>query len=85
MTYEFKCKNKECKTQVFSTFQPMDLDHDHVGFCPDCKKEGKRVFNPKTFIMDFTAGFDPGLGEHMNTARQRDTFVDKNNLRRIKA
>jgi hypothetical protein len=81
--YEFKCKNKECKTKIFSTFEPMDMKHK--GFCPDCEKEGKRIFHSKPFIMDFTAGFDPGLGVHVNTARQRDTFVDKNNLRRIKA
>lgn len=82
MTYEYKCKNKECKTQVFSVFEPMDMEH--VGFCPDCKKEGKRIYYPKAFTIDFTAGFDPALGAHMNSARQRDTYVDKNDLRRVR-
>jgi len=32
--------------------------------------------------MDFRAGFDAGLGAHMNSARQRDTYADKHDLRR---
>ncbi len=82
MTYEYKCKDKGCKTKTFSTSEPIDMDHK--GFCPDCKKEGGRVYHPKHFVMDFTAGYDPGLGKYMNSARERDTFVDKNNLRRAK-
>jgi hypothetical protein len=83
MIYEYKCKNKSCKIKIFQTFEPMDIDH--IGYCPECKEEGKRVYSPTPFIMDFRAGFDPGLGVHLDSARQRDTFVDKNNLRRIKS
>lgn len=80
--YEYKCKNKKCKTKVFSTFEPMVMDH--VGHCPDCKTEGKRVFSLAGFVIDFRPGWDPGLGQFMNTARQRDTYVDKHELRRVK-
>lgn len=82
MVYEYKCKTKGCKTKVFSTFEPMDMEHK--GFCPKCKKEGKRIYHSKPFIIDFRPGFDPGLGAHMDTARQRDTYADKHELRRVR-
>lgn len=32
------------------------------------------------FKLDFKYGWDPGAGKYFDSARQRDTFLDKSNL-----
>ena len=81
--YDFICKNKKCKTKVYDEFQAPDDKHD--AYCPECGKKHHKTYSLAGFVMDFREGFDPGLGEYMNTARQRDTFVDRNELRRVKS
>lgn len=81
--YDFRCTNKKCKTEVFDIYIAADDVHSGCA-CPQCNKKAKRVFTAAPFTFDFKAGYDPGLGKYMNSARERDTFVDKNNLRRAK-
>ena len=81
--YDFRCTNKKCKTEVFDIFIAADDAHKGCA-CPECNTKARRIFTPAPFKFDFKAGFDPGQGKYFNTARERDTSADKNDLRRIK-
>jgi len=48
--------------------------------CAHCNHLASYKIGAVSFSIDFRAGFDPSAGSHFNTARQRDTFLDKNNL-----
>ena len=53
--------------------------------CPECGGRGRKIYtSPAVFKVDFRPGWDDGAGEYFNTKRERDTFLDKNDLRRVK-
>ena len=53
--------------------------------CPLCMKPAKRVWNaPATFRIDFTPGWDMGLGKHVNSKQERDNILAEKNLRRVR-
>ena len=82
--YDLRCKNKKCKTKAFSMVVSYS-DFDKGIDCPDCGKKAKVVISQAIpFKFDFTAGFDAGLGKYLNSARERDSYADKNNLRRVR-
>ena len=78
MFYEFKCEAHG----NFDEFQGMQ--EEHVANCPVCKEPAARVFFALRHTIDFVAGYDHGLGQHVNSAAERDNAVDKLNLRRIR-
>jgi putative FmdB family regulatory protein len=63
-------------------FQKHDVRH--VAVCPECGVVVKQRFKPFMFKFDFKPGWDPGLGEYVDTKKQREETVARNNLRRIK-
>ena len=82
--YDFRCTNKKCKTKPFSRVISYD-DFDKGTLCPDCGKKAKVIISQSTpFKFDFMAGFDTGTGQWFDSARQRDSYADSHNLRRIK-
>ena len=81
--YDFKCENKSCKTKVFEIFISAD-DVSEGTKCQECGEKAKRVYSPAKHRFDFKYGFDPGLGQYFDSARQRDNFVGANDLRRMK-
>ena len=80
--YDFICKNKKCSTEVYDKFQAPDDKHD--ASCPECGKKHHKAYSLAGFVIDFRAGLDPGLGVYLESARQRNTYADKHNLRRVK-
>lgn len=81
--YDFRCENKECKTQVFDVFMASEDIHSGCS-CPECNKKARRIFTPIPFKFDFKAGFDVGQGEYFDSAKQRNDSADKKQLTRIK-
>ena len=81
--YEFKCMNEKCpkKGEIIQEIQNM---HDnHIAKCVNCDKLMRRIYSLGGFSIDFKPGFDPGLGEYVETKRQRENIISENNLRRI--
>ena len=80
--YVFSCDNEDCSTKKEEMF--MSMKDYHLPDCPECGMEMRRVYTGVAFAfdIDFRAGFDTGLGEYCNTARQRDNYVSKYDLRR---
>ncbi len=82
--YEFRCTNKDCKVKVFDEFLSVE-DIKKGTHCPSCGKKAKRIYSLAGFKFDFKAGFDAGAGQYFNSARERDTWIDRHGLRRIKS
>jgi len=78
--YEYRCINPMCKTDKYTEFQKMDEVHE--SFSPDCGEKANRIYGLGTFIIDFKPGYDAGLGEYVNTAKQRDEIMKTHGLRR---
>ena len=78
--YPFKCD--DC-VEAFEEFQK--LKETHKGYCPKCGKEGKRVWTPVNFALDFKYGFDVGAGKYFDSNRQRNNYITEQGLRRVKA
>ena len=78
--YAFICDNDDCPVESREEF--MSYDDYHLPVCEECGREMRRDYrnNSFSFQIDFRAGFDVGLGEYCNTARERDTYVDIHNL-----
>jgi predicted nucleic acid-binding Zn ribbon protein len=76
---EYVCS--ECghrQDELFAEGYPSTVECDECG-APATYKIGMPVFR-----IDFRDGFDVGAGAYFNTARERDTYADKNGLRRIR-
>lgn len=82
--YGFKCVNPDCKKYNEEYVEVLDRDAEHKSKCPVCKRKAQRVYSLAGFTMDFTAGFDVGLGEHVDSARERDNICAERGYRRIK-
>ena len=78
MRYDFFCEEHGPFEKILS------MDEEHEALCPVCKTKARRLFNSLPFSVDFTAGYDPGLGEYVDTKRQRENIISKSDLRRIK-
>ena len=78
MRYDFLCEEHG----VFEEFLTMKEKHEAI--CPVCKTKARRLFNSVPHTVDFTSGYDPGLGEYVDTKRQRENIISKSGLRRIK-
>ena len=78
MFYEFKCETHG----TFDEWQSMN--DEHKANCPECEKPAARKYHAAKHKVDFTAGYDHGLGEFVNTKAQRDNIVSELNLRRIR-
>jgi len=82
--YPFKCL--KCG-KGFEELQSIKA-RDHKGFCPDCGSPGKRTWGTFSFSFDWDFHhnvFDHGAGRTFESSRERDTFLDENNMRRRKS
>lgn len=79
--YSFKCDNAKCGTEAFDTF--LGMDEKHEAYCPECKRKAKRVWDSFGFKFDFKAGYDEGLGEYVNSKKEREDIMRRKGLRRI--
>ena len=49
--------------------------------CPECDDATmRRVFTPAKIKVAFRAGWDPMLDQGFDSQRQRDTWLDKNDI-----
>lgn len=48
--------------------------------CAGCGAPMRRVFTPARFKFTFKAGFDPLLDQGFDSRRQRDTWLDRNDI-----
>lgn len=78
MIYQFRCEQHG----DFEEWQ--DMNDEHSANCPTCNSIAKRVYTPVRHSVDFRPGFDWGLGEYIDTKRQRENIVAESDLRRIK-
>lgn len=76
MRYDFVCD----KHGVFEVWQGMSEEHKAV--CPRCQQEARRRFAPLTYSVDFRDGYDPGMGEYVNTKKDRERFLREKGLRK---
>ena len=79
MIYEYKCP--ECG-KSYEEFQGMNDKHSCL--CLGCNVWTERVWTPHRFVMEFRGGWDAGLGEYVDTKKQRETFMRDKNLVRQK-
>lgn len=78
--YTYFCD--ECRKE-YDVLQPISNKHSYK--CEKCGTQTRRVFTaPATFRMDFTPGWDVGLGQYVDTKRQRENIMAEKGLARIK-
>lgn len=71
---EYKCSCGHTFDELFDDEYPECMP------CPGCGHPAKNVFGAPSFKIDFNDGWDPGAGSYFGTARQRDTYLDRNDL-----
>jgi len=76
--YEFKCP--ECE-KVVEVFQHSTTQKEEICECGAVMKWKPSGFG---FTFDFKSGWDMGLGEYVDTKKQRDDFVREKGLVRKK-
>jgi putative FmdB family regulatory protein len=76
MRYEYVCD----KHGVFEVWQGMN--EPHRASCPRCHQEARRKFGVVPHKFDFRDGWDPGLGEYVDTKRDRERYVREKGLTR---
>ena len=76
--YRFKCPTHG----DFELFQSMD--HCNDGKCPKCNSRGKRMFDNPHVYIDFTPGWQPAFGRHVETKKELDTLAREAGAVRLK-
>ena len=74
---EYKCSCGHSFDELYSNKYPKHRK------CPICGEQAVYVFSAVTFRLDFRDGWDQGAGAYFDSARQRDTHLDKNNLVKV--
>lgn len=77
--YNFVCD--VCSVE-WDEFQGRDVKH--VSNCPECGIAVGQRFTPPAFRIDFTSGWDPGLGQYVDTKRERENIIARDGLKRMK-
>lgn len=75
--YEFQCP--KCGSRYEEIFGPND---EKSYKCPTCNVKTNRLYSTFRTIVDFRSGWDPGLGEYVDTKRQREGFLREKGLYR---
>lgn len=70
--YEYEC---ECGKRYEEL---QNEPHRHIG-CT-CGKRANRVYSTFRTIVDFRPGWDCGMGEYVDTKKQRDEFLKAKGL-----
>lgn len=82
--YGFKCVNEKCEKYSEEYIDVLDRDGEIESKCPLCDKMAQRVYSLQAVTVDFKPGFDVGLGEWIDTKRQREEICSREGIRRIK-
>ena len=77
--YDFFCD--ECG-QAYEAQQRMMEKHEYE--CPACKKPARRIYSATFHNVDFRYGWDVGMGQYVDTKKDRETFMREKGLRRIR-
>lgn len=80
--YSFKCINSKCENEVFDVF--LGINEKHEAHCPECRIKARRVWDSFGFAFDFKSGYDAGLGEYVDSKKQREEIMRRKGLRRIR-
>ena len=72
---EYRCPEHGRFTELFS-----GSEYPEYIRCPECGTVSKHVFSAANWRFDFRDGWDPGVGRHFGTARERDTFLEEHGL-----
>ena len=78
--YGFICENKGCRQKEFDVRCSPD---DIKGLCPKCSVAGRRLYSAPTITVDFRPGWDAGIGEHVDTKKQRTHLMEEKGLEKI--
>jgi putative FmdB family regulatory protein len=78
--YLFKCR--KCNHRQEELQEP---DEPREATCIECGSPMYQSWDSLGISWQFTEGFDPALGKNFNTQRERDYYVETNNLRRVKS
>ena len=76
--YRFHCK----RHNDYEVFLPMS--ECNSGKCPKCKEIGTRKFDVSHVYIDFTPGWQPAFGRHVETKKELDTLARKAGCIRLK-
>ena len=76
--YEFNCDQCGRTEEDFFFLTTGDIEHN----CTTCNIRANRVFSVFRHKMEFRDGWDGGLGEYVDTKKQRETFMRDKGLRR---
>jgi len=68
--YEFKCD--KCR-KTFEQFQ--EINADHAAECPRCGQPARRLYQATPHSFTFRAGWDEGLGEYVDTKKDRERIM----------
>jgi hypothetical protein len=71
---EYVCKEHGRFTELINGDYPKTFP------CPQCNKQSSFVFSVPTFRFDFRYGWDPGVGQVFDSARQRDNYLAEHGL-----
>jgi DNA-directed RNA polymerase subunit RPC12/RpoP len=75
---EYVCRRcGNVQTELFNGEYPENIK------CEACGSRADYHIAPAAFRFDFKDGYDWGAGEYFNTARERDTYLDKKGLEKI--
>ncbi len=77
--FEFHCDRCDLSEDVFQGAHEV---HEHK--CDKCGNPSRRIYSPAITVMEFSAGFDMGLGTYVDTKKQRETEMRERNLVRIR-
>ena len=78
--YLFKCPNCNHRQE-----EMQDVNDPRTAVCAHCGSNMYQSWDSLGISVSFNDGFDVSLGKSFNTQRERDYFVESNNLRRVKA
>lgn len=76
--YQFRCP--KCGKEIEEL---LPFDHDNPLCAEHSHGKMEQVLTPFSFSIDFRDGFDIGAGRNFNTARERNAYLQENNLKRM--
>lgn len=82
--YVFKCVNPACEMEQEPYDDYLERDTEHKSHCSLCGKKAQRIFSLAGFTIDFTPGFDVGLGRHIETKAERENYIAENGIRKLR-
>lgn len=80
--YTYVCSN--CN-ETYEKLQSVKKMEEEGFTCPHCgAKIAKPKLSPFSFKFDFWHGYDPGLGQYIDTTKQREQVMREKGARRVR-